>query len=113
MNSLLRRAHSYFDKKSIEQRPTMRTRKLSLLLLSLLLLGFLLGAQQSRQDRTPEEYIKLLESERRVTELQVDRVITTLKIAPGQRIADLGAGSDLFTLPAARQAGDTGIVYAI
>jgi len=91
----------------------MRTRKLSLLLLSILLLGFLLGAQQSRQNRTPEDYIKLLESERRVTELQVERVITTLKITPGQRIADLGAGSGLFTRPAARKVGDKGIVYAI
>ncbi len=91
----------------------MRIRKLSLLLLSILLLGFLLGAQQSRQDRTPEEYIKLLESERRITELQVERVITTLKIKPGQRIADLGAGSGLFTRPAARASGEKGVVYAI
>lgn len=91
----------------------MRPQKLSLLLLSIFLPGFLLGAQQSRQDRTPEEYIKLLESERRVGELQVERVITTLKIKPGQRIADLGAGSGLFTRPAARQAGEKGLVYAI
>jgi cyclopropane fatty-acyl-phospholipid synthase-like methyltransferase len=87
----------------------MRRWKVLLVALSI----FLLGAQQSRQSRTPEEYIKLLESERRTDQLQVDRVIATLKIAPGQRVADIGSGSGLFTRPIARQLGEKGIIYAI
>ncbi len=68
---------------------------------------------QSRGNRTPDEYVKLLESERRISELQVDRVIAALKIKPGQKIADLGAGSGLFTRPMAAKLAGTGIVYAI
>jgi ubiquinone/menaquinone biosynthesis C-methylase UbiE len=68
---------------------------------------------QSRGNRTPGEYVKLLESERRVRELQVDRVIEALKINPGQKIADLGAGSGLFTRPIAAKLSGKGVVYAI
>lgn len=49
------------------------------------------------------------ESERR----QVDRIIETLSLSPGQLVADLGAGDGIFTRPLARKVGDTGIVYAI
>lgn len=70
-------------------------------------------AGQSRGNRTPDEYIKLLESERRISDLQVAKVIETLKVKPGQRIADIGAGSGLFTRPLAKQAGAKGVVYAV
>jgi|SRR5262249_29806205 len=49
------------------------------------------------------------ESERR----QVDRIIETLSLSPGQLVADLGAGDGIFTRSLARKVGDTGIVYAI
>jgi len=68
---------------------------------------------QSRGGRTPDEYIKLLESERRLEGLQVTRVIESLNVKPGQRIADIGAGSGVFTRPLAKKAGDKGMVYAI
>ena len=48
-------------------------------------------AQQPR--RTAEEYIKVLETERRIEGLQITKVIETLKIKPGQRVGDLGTGS--------------------
>ncbi|MEW6208157.1 MAG: methyltransferase domain-containing protein [Acidobacteriota bacterium] len=80
----------------------------------LLILSFLLtAAGQSQQRRDPEEYTKLLESERRVELLQVDRVVETLKIQPGQKVADIGAGSGLFSRPIAKRLGAKGIVYAI
>jgi cyclopropane fatty-acyl-phospholipid synthase-like methyltransferase len=84
----------------------MRRQRILLLLLSV----FLLGAQQRRD---PQEYIKRLEAEQRVKELQVDRVVETLKISPGQKVADLGAGSGLFTRPIARKTGEKGTVFAI
>ena len=68
-------------------------------------------AQQPR--RTAEEYIKVLETERRIEGLQITKVIETLKIKPGQRVGDLGTGSGLFTRPIAQKLGDKGIVYAI
>ncbi|MCI0662953.1 MAG: methyltransferase domain-containing protein [Acidobacteria bacterium] len=74
---------------------------------------FLFVAQSTQQRRDPVSYIKTLESEQRVKGLQVDRVVEVLKVSPGQKVADLGSGSGLFSRPIARQAGEKGIVYAI
>ncbi len=70
-------------------------------------------AGQSRGGRSAEEYIKLLESERRIEGLQVDKVVEALKVRPDDRVCDLGAGSGLFTRPLARKAGVKGLVYAV
>ncbi len=42
-----------------------------------------------------------------------ERVIESLSIAPGQRIADLGAGGGYFTFRLAGAVGPTGAVYAL
>ena len=68
---------------------------------------------QSRGARSAEEYIKLLESERRIEGLQVAKVVEALKVGPDDRVCDLGAGSGLFTRPLARKAGGKGVVYAV
>jgi 2-polyprenyl-3-methyl-5-hydroxy-6-metoxy-1,4-benzoquinol methylase len=68
---------------------------------------------QSRGSRSPEEYIKLLESERRIEGLQVDKVVETLKVRPDDRVCDLGSGSGLFTRPLARKVSGKGVVYAV
>ncbi|MFZ4629721.1 MAG: class I SAM-dependent methyltransferase [Blastocatellia bacterium] len=65
------------------------------------------------RQRTAEEYLQLLETERRVSELQVDQVIASLGIREGMRVADLGSGSGLFTRPLAKQVGASGVVYAV
>jgi ubiquinone/menaquinone biosynthesis C-methylase UbiE len=41
------------------------------------------------------------------------RVIESLSLAPGQRVADLGAGGGYFTFLLARAVGPNGVVYAI
>ena len=68
---------------------------------------------QSRGGRSAEEYIKLLESERRIEGLQVAKVVEALKVRPDDRVCDLGSGSGLFTRPLARKAGGKGVVYAV
>src|SRR5262247_3310150 len=68
---------------------------------------------QSRGGRSAEEYIKLLESERRIEGLQVDKVIESLKVKADDRVCDLGSGSGLFTRPMARKASGKGVVYAV
>jgi len=86
------------------------------LLLAFAFAGFAFAQQpqgQSRGNRTADEYIKLLESERRISELQVAKVVETLKVKPGQRVADIGSGSGLFTRPLAEQTGAKGVVYAV
>ena len=44
---------------------------------------------------------------------QPERVIETLGLEPGDRVADLGSGSGYFTLRLARAVGPTGKVYAV
>jgi len=65
------------------------------------------------QQRDPKQYQQTLENADRVAALQVDRVIATLGVSAGMRIADLGAGSGVFTIPLGRAAGATGKVFAI
>jgi ubiquinone/menaquinone biosynthesis C-methylase UbiE len=68
---------------------------------------------QSRGTRSSDEYIKLLESERRLEGLQVIKVIETLKVKPGDHVADIGSGSGVFTRPLAQKVGAKGVVYAV
>lgn len=65
------------------------------------------------QQRDPQQYRQTLENPDRVAALQVDKVVATLGITPGMRVADLGAGSGVFTIPLARAVGPNGTVYAI
>lgn len=65
------------------------------------------------QQRDPRQYQQTLENPDRVTALQVDRVIGALGITEGMRIADLGAGTGVFTLPLAAAVGPSGKVYAV
>lgn len=89
-------------------------KRLHSILLALLIGALALGGGTlAQQQRSAEEYIKLLESERRIEGLQVARVIEALNIKFGQRVCDLGAGSGLFTRPLARVVGPNGIVYAV
>jgi predicted methyltransferase len=44
---------------------------------------------------------------------QPERVLATLAIAPGARVADLGAGNGYFTAPLADAVGPAGRVYAV
>jgi ubiquinone/menaquinone biosynthesis C-methylase UbiE len=45
--------------------------------------------------------------------MQVPRVVETLAITPGMKVADLGSGSGLVSRPIARAVGPDGVVYAI
>jgi ubiquinone/menaquinone biosynthesis C-methylase UbiE len=44
---------------------------------------------------------------------QPAKVIATLALAPGQQVADIGAGGGYFTLPLAKAVGETGRVFAV
>jgi SAM-dependent methyltransferase len=45
--------------------------------------------------------------------LTIDKLVAALGIAPGDRVADVGAGGGWFTFPFARAVGDTGEVLAV
>lgn len=77
--------------------------------------GAIVSAQPAQPPRPtePEAYAKYLERDERAGRLRVDQVVATLKLQPGQTVADLGSGSGLFTRPLAKAVGPTGKVYAI
>jgi SAM-dependent methyltransferase len=55
----------------------------------------------------------IFDSPGRADRLQIKRVMDILGIAPGKRVADIGAGSGFFSVLAARRVGDKGTVYAV
>lgn len=58
-------------------------------------------------------YIHTMEWEGRVESLSVGRVLEVMALAPGQRVADIGSGTGLFTRPFARAVGASGVAYAV
>jgi predicted methyltransferase len=60
-----------------------------------------------------ERYIAMLERKERDVFQKPDEVMRTLALRPGERVADVGAGSGYFTLRIARAVGPTGQVLAI
>lgn len=60
-----------------------------------------------------ERYIAMLERKERDVFQKPDEVMRTLALRPGERVADIGAGSGYFTLRIARAVGPEGRVLAI
>ena len=89
---------------------TLSFRRTSILALATLACAQALAAQQ-QQD--PEAYAKTLEGAARVARMQVPRVIETLAIPPGSKVADIGSGSGLFSRPIAQHLGRAGVLYAV
>ncbi len=63
--------------------------------------------------KSAQEWLKTLDSPNRVARLRIDEIISRLRIRPGEVIADIGAGSGLYSLPLARAASPGGKVYAV
>lgn len=78
-----------------------------------LLALFLSLPAQAKQHRDSQQYARMLESPQRRERLQVDRVVQTLELQTTQKVADIGAGSGLFSRPLARKVGPGGTVFAI
>ena len=57
-------------------------------------------------------YIDHMENPGRLERMQVERVVETLKLVPGSAVADIGAGSGLFTRAMAKVVAP-GVVYAV
>ena len=63
--------------------------------------------------RPAEEWRKTLEQPTRVDGLKIDEIIMRLGLKPGQVVADLGAGTGLFSVPLAKAVAAGGKVYAV
>jgi ubiquinone/menaquinone biosynthesis C-methylase UbiE len=60
-----------------------------------------------------EEYVKRFEIESREVYLARESILKELRISPGDLVADVGAGTGLFTRMFAKSVGETGWVFAI
>lgn len=69
--------------------------------------GFQLGS------RPAESWIERLSRTERVKGLRIDEVIARIGIKPGDVLADIGAGSGVFSIPFARALAPGGKVYAV
>ncbi len=63
--------------------------------------------------RPAEQWALVLESGRRLGSLEIENVVSLIGIEEGQVVADLGAGTGVFSVPLARAAGTTGTVLAV
>lgn len=65
------------------------------------------------RSRPAEEWIPRLERDERIAGLKIPEVIERLRLKPGQVVADIGAGSGLFSRPFATAVSPGGRVYAV
>ncbi len=74
------------------------------------------GAVESKAQLAPrkaDDWITTLESPQRVAGQKIDEVLAKLALKPGMAVADIGAGSGLFTRPIAKAVAPSGKVYAV
>jgi len=63
--------------------------------------------------RKADEWVPTLEGPQRVAGQKVDEVLAKLALKPGMVVADIGAGSGLFSRPLAKAVAPSGRVYAV
>ncbi len=83
------------------------------LAVALIAAGLMPSARAQLGARSTEQWLKTLDGKARVEKLQVDKAVALLGLQPGAVVADIGAGSGVFTLPLARGVGEKGRVYAV
>jgi ubiquinone/menaquinone biosynthesis C-methylase UbiE len=82
-----------------------------------LMAGVPAAAQVQHQEHHPPQstsrYVEALEAPSRDAWQQPEKVMATLALKPGERVADLGSGPGYFTLRFARVVGPSGKVYGV
>ncbi|HUP53352.1 MAG TPA: methyltransferase domain-containing protein, partial [Longimicrobiales bacterium] len=63
--------------------------------------------------RPAEEWATTLENGRRLDALAIDRVVASIGLSPGDVVADIGAGTGIFSVPMAREVAPEGLVLAV
>jgi len=71
------------------------------------------GINRSYQDPDYEQWVTRFESPGREVYDQRQRIVDALKLASGMRVADIGAGTGLYTVLFAEKVGPQGKVYAV
>jgi ubiquinone/menaquinone biosynthesis C-methylase UbiE len=78
----------------------------------LLMLGLSHPAAGQLASRPADEWIRTLETPSRLESLKIYETLAALKVKPGQVVADIGAGTGVFTIPLAQATKPGGTVYA-
>ena len=78
----------------------------------LLTLGLPHPAAAQLASRPADEWIRTLETPSRLESLKIYETLAALKVNPGQIVADIGAGTGVFTIPLAQATKPGGAVYA-
>ena len=63
--------------------------------------------------RSADEWATILEREQRVQGLKIEEVVAGLNLKPGDKVADIGAGTGLFSGPLAKAIGSSGTLFAV
>ena len=84
-------------------------------LVTLWLAMFVAAAEAPAQlgSRETQEWIRNLDRPERIASLKIDKVLPLLKLKPGDKVADIGAGAGAFSLPLATAVAPSGKVYAV
>ena len=88
------------------------SRKIFLIALALVML-VAIEAQAQLGSRETKEWIQNLDRPERIAGLKIDKVLPLLKLKPGDKVADIGAGAGAFSLPLAKAVAPAGKVYAV
>src|SRR5579863_1300114 len=82
-------------------------------LAGLTLAGSATSIQAQLAAKKAEEWVATLEGPQRVATQKIDQVLSKLALKPGMVVADIGAGSGLYSRPLAKAVAPGGKVYAV
>ena len=82
-------------------------------LLGAMSIGSATECQAQLAPRKAEEWVTTLEGPQRVATQKIDEVLSKLSLKSGMVVADIGAGSGLFSRPLAKAVAPAGRVYAV
>jgi ubiquinone/menaquinone biosynthesis C-methylase UbiE len=82
-------------------------------LLGIILLSAVSESRAQLGARKAEEWVTTLEGPQRIASLKIDEVMSRLAVKPGMVVADIGAGSGLFSRAIAKAVAPSGTLYAV
>jgi len=82
-------------------------------LAGVILAGGATNSEAQLAARKADEWVATLEGPQRIATQNVDAVLSKLELKPGMVVADIGAGSGLFSRPLAKAVAPGGKVYAV